>query len=215
MTRFARLAFRSAPWQRTLLSLWVLIPLVLCAAGCASRARHAGLSPSGPGGRLPLGQWEGEGSFVYEQWKGDDEGPKSIQRSYPTTLSLRKARLDGHDVIEMEIRSRHGGLPDMGEETYLLIALTEAKRVSEATVLYRVVAQRIEDSPSEALSFDDDAQPFQATCTTRDGVTVLQIPYTDNFVDTLRFEGDHVEKTGVFFHLDEGLIHWVERLRKK
>jgi len=125
----------------------------------------------------------------------------------------------GREIIEMEIRSQRGALPDLGEETHLKVALLKAKRVSDATVLYRLVgmASNFDPGPDDelSLSFDDDAPPFGASCITRDGATVLQIHYMDNFVDTIRFQGDRVEKCGVYFDADEGLIHWCEYLRRR
>jgi len=206
----SRLAGRFAT-RATLLTFVV----ALFCAGCAA---------TGPRGEIPLGQWSGEGVFVYEEWEPGEEqggapGRHSIHRSYPTSLSIRPGVLEEREIIELEIRSQRGALPDLGEETHLKVALLKAKRVSDATVLYRLVgmASNFDPGPDDELllSFDDDAPPFGASCITTDGATVLQIHYMDNFVDTIRFQGDRVEKCGVYFDADAGLIHWCEHQRRR
>ena len=206
----SRLAGRLAT-RATLLTFVV----ALFSAGCAA---------TGGRGEIPLGQWSGEGVFVYEEWKSGGEqgsapGRHSIHRSYPASLSIRPGVLEGREIIEMEIRSQRGALPDLGDETHLRIALVKAKRVSDSTVLYRPVgmASNFDPGPDDelSLSFDDDSPPFGASCITMNGATVLQIHYMDNFVDTIRFQGDRVEKCGVYFDADEGLIHWCEHLRRR
>lgn len=188
--------------RRVVLMSW-LAAIVLC-SGCEA---------PGPRGEIPLGMWSGEGVFVYEHWKAEAGEQASIRREYLTSLVLWPVKIDGQKVIQMEIRSERGPVPELeGNSTHLKAALARVRRVSETTVLYRLVAFQVNPEPDEKLSFDDDAPPVAASCTTRDGVTVLQIQYTDNFVDTFRFEGDRLEKTGVFFNLNEGLIHWVEHL---
>ena len=49
---------------------------------------------------------------------------------------------------------------------------------------------------------------------TTDGTTVLQIRYAENFVDTLRFRGRYVDKTGIVFG-NTGLTHWLEWLQQR
>jgi hypothetical protein len=198
--------------RRVVLASWLAtIVLVLC-SGCSSH-RSGGLSASVLPGEIPLGVWSGEGVFVYEDWKAEAGEEASIRREYPTSLTIESMELDGRKVIGMGVFSARGPLPKLeGENTYIRAALAEAKRVSDTTVLYRLVAFQFNPESDEKLSFDDDAPPVAASCTTRDGVTVLQITYKDNFVDTFRFEGDRLEKSGVYFSLNEGLIHWVEHL---
>ena len=79
-------------------------------------------------------------------------------------------------------------------------------------VLYRLVGFLLNPGPDGALRFDNNAPPFGASCATVNGATTLQIDYMDNFADTFRFEGEQVEKSGVYFDKKEGLIHWVEHL---
>lgn len=197
--------------RRVVLTSWLAtIVLVLC-SGCSSH--RGGLSARVPPGEIPLGIWSGEGVFVYEHWKAEAGEEASIHREYQTVLIINPMELDGRKVIGMLIHSERGPLPELeGESTQIFAALAEAERVSDATVLYRLVAFEVGPEPDEKVSFDDDAPPVAASCTTQDGVTILQIPYMGNFVDTFRFEGDRLEKTGVYFSLKEGLIHWVEHL---
>ena len=187
----------------------VLVILAIRVAGCAA---------PGPAGVIPFGEWSGRGSFVYEDWEeNENTAPedRSIQRSYSTSLSIRPGELEGREVVELEIISERGSLPELGEKTCLRAALVEAKRVSDSTVLYRMVGSLLNPNPDEKLEFDDDAPSLAASCTTSGGVTVLQIHYMDNFIDTFRFAGRRVEKMGVYFNTDGGLIHWWERLTKR
>ncbi|UCG16635.1 MAG: hypothetical protein JSV19_01090 [Phycisphaerales bacterium] len=184
-----------------------LVLLVLC-AGCAGPAPRA---------EIPFGEWSGQGTFVYERWQSadtaaEDEPARSIHRCYPTSLSIRPGQLDGREVVELEIRSDRGPLPELDDRTHIKAALLKAKRVSDRAVLYRVVGFLINPKQGETLRFLDDAPPVSASCTTTDGATVLQIHYADDFVDAISFRGGHVEKSGTYFTTDEGLIHWSETL---
>ena len=183
-------------------------------------AFSTGCAAPGPRGEIPSGTWSGRGVFVYEHWKpaggqADGVGLQSIHRTYPTSLSIRPGELNGHEIIEVEIRSDRGPLPAMKEKTtHLRAALIKAKRVSDSTVLYRLVGFLLNPAPGGSLHFDDNAPPFGASCTTMNGATTFQINYMDNFVDTFRFEGEHVRKSGVYSDKKEGLIHWVEHLTR-
>jgi hypothetical protein len=195
-----------------------------CAALVAITLLSGGCAASGLRGEIPLGQWSGEGVFVYEEWgpggeQGGTPGRHSIHRSYPTSLSIRPGVLEGSEIIEMEIRSLRGALPDLGDETHLKVALVKARRVSDSTVLYRPVGLASNFEPGSgdelSLSFDDESPPFGASCITIDGATVLQIHYMDKFADTIRFQGDRVEKCGVYYDADQGLVHWCEHLLRR
>ena len=178
-----------------------------------------GCTSFGTGGEIPFGTWSGEGVFVYENWKQDEENtvdpkPRSLSRRYPTSLTIRPGELDGHDVIELEILSKHGGMPDMDKETHLKVALVEAKRVSESMTLYRLVDFQSNPTSGNTLSFKEDGPPNAASCITSNVTTMFQIEYLESFIDTFRFHGRHVEKTGVYFNPKEGLVHWYEDLTK-
>lgn len=188
----------------------VMLAIVGCsaAAGCAS---------PGPRGVLPFGDWSGHGVLVYEDFRpADDQAdqpePRSIDRQYSTSLSIRLADVDGRRVIEMTIQSDRGELPGLEDETHLIVALVEARRVSDSTVLYRPVGLLLNPGPNEKLGFNDTAPPVGASCTTLNDVTTFIIEYMDDFVDVIRFSGDSAEKNGTYFNKDEGFIHWTEKL---
>ena len=198
----------STIFSRVILAVLLIVAL---SAGCVSHDRR---------GEIPFGTWSGEGVFVYENWKQDGENavdpkPRSLSRRYPTSLTIRPRELDGHDVIELEILSKHGGMPDMDQETHLNVALVEAKRVSESMTRYRLVDFKFNPTSDNTLSYEEDGPPYAASCITSNGITMLQIEYLENFVDTFRFHGRHVEKAGVYFDSKEGLVHWYEDLTKQ
>ena len=197
--------------SRVLLNTWSTLGVAALSSGCAA---------PGPRGEIPLGRWAGHGVFAYEDWEPADEEakpltPRSVSRSYPTCLTIQPVDLSGHPVIVLEIRSDRGRLPQLeGEATHLSVAVLKVKRVSDAMVLYRVVGFVLDPGPGKPLRFDDGAPPFGASCTVEKGATVLQIEYGDNFVDTFRFAGNQLEKSGSYFNRKAGLIHWVEHLTR-
>lgn len=178
-----------------------------------------GCTSPGPRGTLPFGDWSGHGVLVYEDFKpvedeADRSEPRSVYRRYPTRLSIHPTELDGYEVIKMTIHSDRGDLPDLNDETHLIVALVKAKRVSEQTVLYRPVGLLLNPDSDEKLGFDDTAPPAGASCTTFNGVTTFIIDYMDNFIDVIRFSGDSVEKCGTYFKEGEGFVHWAETLTR-
>lgn len=190
-----------------------IIPLLAMtlAGGCATTARP---------GEIPIGEWVGTGTFVYEYWKSDDEAVnagRSVHREYSTSLVVRKGTLGGRETVELEIVSLRGSLPglDNSDRSHLRAALVKAKRLSDSTVLYRMVASQFNPEPDDVLELEDDAPPVSATCMTKDGVTVLQMQYGTDWVDTFRFAGRRLEKTGTWCDEDTGLIHWQEHLERK
>lgn len=226
---------------------WISRPVgrVCCAAAvlagaalATARFQDRGDARHRPG-EIPLGEWSGRGTFIYQHWE-DDDGPaaddlfqttddvvdlleddaaagakgRTVHRRYKTSLSVWSEEWDERDVIVMEIRSRRGKLAELGEESHLLLAFEEARRLSRATVLYRMIAFSFNPDPSAELDVDENAAPVTASCTTNDDVTVFQIHYMDNFTDTLRFEGKRVEKVGMY-HTRAGLVHWYEELKER
>ena len=226
---------------------WISRPVgrVCCAAAvlagaalATARFQDRGDARHRPG-EIPLGEWSGRGTFIYQHW-GDDDGPaaddlfqttddvvdlleddsaagakgRTVHRRYKTSLSVWSEEWDERDVIMMEIRSRRGKLAELGEESHLLLAFEEARRLSRTTVLYRMIAFSFNPGPRAELDVDENAAPVTASCTTNDDVTVLQIHYMDNFTDTLRFEGKRVEKVGMY-HTRAGLVHWHEELKER
>ncbi len=187
----------------------------LCAAS-ALIALAAGCASPGPRGELPFGEWSGEGTFVYERWQDEDQKePLSIHGEYTTTLSIRPGRLGDREVIELEILTERETLPGWGDKTLLRAALVEAKRVSDSTVLYQVVACLLNPEPGKELEPDDHFRPYEAVCTTRGETTTFQISYEPKFVDTFRFHGPYVEKTGILGPEDWGFCQWFERLKRR
>ncbi|MEW6250279.1 MAG: hypothetical protein AB1716_06510 [Planctomycetota bacterium] len=140
--------------------------------------------------------------------------PVTIHRRYPTELKIWEGRLDGRDVVMVDIRSRRGRLPQLGAETHMLLILQEAKRVSRTTALYRVLGLALNPEEGQLPTVKDLTPPASATCTTLGDTTVLQIRYLEDFVDVLRFQGREVEKTGLY-HARGGLVHWTEQLRER
>lgn len=185
----------------TLIVAWMVSPVVV---GCAA-TRQAG--------KIPFGDWSGRGTFVYETWETDKDA-ESIHRSYSTRLSVRPLSLDGGKGVELDIVSERGELPELeGDRTHLKVALVEAKRPSDTTVLYRLADWLYNPGPGEKFKPDANAPPFAASCMTVDGTTVLQVRYIENFVDTFRFRCRYVDKTGMLFGKN-GLTHWSERLQR-
>ncbi|MHC4233636.1 MAG: hypothetical protein ACYSUQ_00825 [Planctomycetota bacterium] len=192
------------------------------AAALGTAALAAGCTSPGPLAELPFGEWAGEGSFVYEAWPkapGGEEGTAalSIHRRYPTTLTIRPGRIDDRDVVELEIISERGrlGEEDKDTRTHLKLALVKAKQVSDSTILYRVVGLLFNPGPEAELKYDDQAPPFTASCTIHEDARVFQIPYMEGFFDTIRFRGDHVDKTGLYYEKNAGLVHWWEHLTRQ
>ncbi len=139
---------------------------------------------------------------------------RTLQREYRTSLEIWPEETEGRDLIWIAIRSRRGPLPDLDNETRLLIALEPARRPERGAGLYRVVAFAYNAAAGARPELQDMTAATGCTCITRDDVTTLQIRYMDNYVDTFRFEGDRVEKSGVF-GAKTGLIHWVEELEER
>lgn len=185
----------------------LLLSILTIASGCTSQGHR---------GEIPLGTWSGEGVVVSERWKHDDDDsePESISHRYPTTLTIRPSVLDGHEVIQMEIHSYHNDMPST-DDVHIKAALVKAKRVSDVITLYKLVDFKFNATPENDLHFKEDGPPYAASCTSRDETTILQIVYSENFVDTFRFQGRHLEKTGAFFDPKEQLVHWYEDLVKQ
>lgn len=190
----------------------VVLGAVVWSTGCAT---------PGPTQGLPFGEWSGEGTFTYQSWVEADGGGEeivkpSIQRSYPTSLSIRPGQIDGRDVIEVEILSERGKFDDNDDDdrTHLRVALAETSRGADGNVLYRLVSFRYNPSPGSEPGFDDHYPPCTAWCTKVGNATVLQIGYLESFFDTIRFEGRRVEKQGIYVDEDAGFIGWTEQLTR-
>ncbi|HUN82228.1 MAG TPA: hypothetical protein VMV81_12050 [Phycisphaerae bacterium] len=200
----------------------LLLPVVF--AGCAM---------PGKGGAIPTGHWAGDGFYVAEGWnkpgqpppKNPDE-PRSGHGCYPTTLSICPVQIDGHNLIDIRVYSRHANDPVFKKDTFekdegvrLKALLEEAKRIDDCTVLYRLVDFDVGPECREGTPGKYKPAPgIAATCTTHGGECTLILNYNNEFVDTFTFEGREVEKSGSFFSDEKGeaaIFHWVERLRKR
>ncbi len=138
----------------------------------------------------------------------------TIHRRYPTMLRIWEARLDHRDILMLDIRSRRGPLPGLGEETHMIIALQQTRHASAGTALYRVLGIAFNPEEGQLPTVNDMSPPCSATCTTQGDTTILQIRYLEDFVDVFRFEGPQLEKTGVY-QARGGLVHWTEQLRER
>lgn len=232
-SRFARRPRRN---QYMIVAAAGLLTLAAAAAVVANSSRQQRTRP----GEIPVGEWSGDGVFVFEHWApgeapttedqpeeldaiipdlDDEDGRRSsrnraVHRRYRTRLEIWTERLGRFDVAILEIESKRGELADLGDETHLVVALSKVRRVSGSTTLYRVIAFAFNPEPDDEPIINEMAPPVSASCTTIDDTTVLQIHYMNNFVDTFRFEGDHLEKTGLY-HTDTGMVHWNERLERR
>jgi len=182
-------------------------------------ALSAGCSQQRAG--IPFGHWQGRGTFVYCTWKESEEAtqpaaPKAYQRDYDTILSIRPAKLDGQDVVELEIVSKRGRFDedDDQDQTHLLFAVEKVKELSDSTALYRTVAFRYDPKPDDLLSRDQGDQEVSATCMTSGGACIFRITYDDDFSDVFRFQGNRLEKSGILHDRHGGLIHWSEHLTR-
>jgi hypothetical protein len=189
----------------------MLLALAPAIPGCVT-AERAGL--------IPLGEWTGRGTFVFEEWPSQEpvasqpSYPTSVSRDYPTHLSIERVESEGHEFIVLDILSERGPMADLGDATHLEAALAEAKVVSDSVVLYRVVDWNFNPGPDKKLSLKPPSQepPYNASCIRLGDSTVLRIQYTGMFDDTLRFRGRLVEKEGAYYDEQQGIIHWSEAL---
>lgn len=192
------------------LQLTATVGFCMAVAGCS-----AGRMADG----IPLGEWSGNGSFVYDIWERDAEAttqptePSSAYRDYATHLTIRQVSSEGEDFVELDIRSERGAIPGAGERTHLRVALARAKSVSDSASLYRVVDWKFNPDDDESLDLGKTDAPIAASCLRSGGPTVLTIRYHDDFVDIFRFRGDSLEKYGYLYDKN-GLIHWWERLSR-
>lgn len=172
---------------------------------------------------IPLGEWEGSGTFVYEchsrpgpDGRDECEGQERIVRDYPTTLRIERGVLDGHDVVLLKILSSRGQIPQLDDRTDLRIALVELRQVDPRVRMFRMVGAQFNPAAEERMGFeppqDESVHGVLIEC---GGHTVLQLHYQSDFVDTLRFSGSGVEKSGLVRSEESGLVHWSERLRRR
>lgn len=202
----------------------VLAATVAVAAFAARQATRAEL-------KLPVGEWAGEGTYVYETWlktpdknapaPGEDAPtPVSTTNRYPAQVTIKPSTLDGRPVVEIQIISRHKDIGVLSDDVRIHFAVEEAKKLSDAALLYRTVAWSTNLAPDEKLTRDPALVALTASLI-RDGEDlVFQIQYSPGYTDTFRFRGPMLEKTGTIAATSEddpeqGFIHWVETLRRR
>jgi len=106
----------------------------------------------------------------------------------------------------------------MGGDRTQLIAILEptARNVDGGVTIYRLaeLGFSFDESPPD---LDEGPEGWaHASCTPIDGQLVLRIHYMETFADTFRFQGGVLYKEGSYLpDIDEGFIHWSERLRRK
>lgn len=211
---------------------FVLAATVAVAAFAAHQAARAEL-------KLPVGEWSGEGVYVYETWiktpgenatapgkdamapPGEDAPtPVSTTNRYPAQVTIKPSTLDGRPVVEIQIVSRHKDVGVLSDDVRVHFAVEEAKKLSDAALLYRTVAWNTNFAPDEKLTRDPALVALTASLI-RDGEDlVFQIQYGPGYTDTFRFRGPMLEKTGTIAATSEddpeqGFIHWVETLRRR
>ncbi|QOJ15003.1 MAG: hypothetical protein HRU75_10250 [Planctomycetia bacterium] len=172
---------------------------------------------------IPLGEWEGSGTFVYEcrsrhgpDGRDECEGQERIVRDYPTTLRIERAVLDGHDVVVLKILSSRGDIPHLDNRTDLRVALVESQQVHPRVRMFRMVAAQFNPSEGERMSYEPPHDgAYHGVLLQTGDQTVLQLHYQSDFVDTLRFSGSGVDKAGLVQSDEVGLVHWSERLRRR
>ena len=187
--------------------------LLLLCAGCATLPRQA---------VIPLGQWEGHGSFVISKWGDGDEtaSEKKLETEcgdYTTSLKIERADDPGPDAIRMEIVSLRGKTELFeGDRTHLVAVLTPMKSLAEDTItLYRLVRFGVSNDAHPPVPGNEPEDRTYASCMVADGEIVLNVHYMDEFTDTLRFRGNAVLKDGSYFDSKSGLIAWSEELDPK
>ena len=184
-------------------------------------------APSGV--KLPVGEWSGEGQYAYETWPmkpaADAEPPISTTSRYPTRLSIRAEKLDGHDVMMFDILSKHKEVGVLKDDVHALLAFEEVKRLSDTVLLYRLVAHEMNPSEGHTLHYENSAPRAAASLIREGDDLVFMVQYDENYNETFRFVGggkdavSAVLKSGLATpsgdENEAGFIHWVETLKKK
>lgn len=208
--------FKARPIVKPLIAIGPLVVAVFICAGWTENRRPVS---------IPFGEWTGEGVFVQAAWSQRagqkpatlSEQPTSMHRRYPTSLMIEPRRIDGRDVIWLEICSQRGAIPgmnDLGTDTHIQAALAEARQVSESITLYQMVGFLFNPKGDHAaMQFNTQGPAFSASCTAAGDSLVLQIQYADNFTDTFVFESGKVRKTGMVMGKNS-LVTWVEELSR-
>lgn len=138
----------------------------------------------------------------------------NAHREYATQLKIKPLRLDDRKIIDIEILSERGEIPEvLGLRAHLHLMLVADSRPSENVVLYQIAAALFNPKPTEQLKHNGDAPPVAASLMKIGDGVVLQIVSDKGFVDVLHFQGREVTKGGsLTWDNEEGMIHWAESL---
>jgi hypothetical protein len=171
---------------------------------------------------LPLGEWNGSGRYVFAASADQQEEEASELRTaagtYPTELKIERVPDGPADSRRVEILSKRGKIAELdGDRTHLTVVLEPVEHIADDRItVYRVTRQGLSLEAGPPDVSDGPAGPAHASCIVVDGDLVLQLHYLDGFVDTFRFRGDVLYKDGSYApELEDGFIHWSERLRRQ
>lgn len=203
---------------------------VLCVTGTTVLLQLGFQQAAAPSGmKLPVGEWSGEGQYAYEVWPKEAgagaEPPISAASRYPTRLSIRADKLDGHDVLIFDIVSRHKDVGVLKDDVHAVVAFEEAKRLSESTLLYRLVDIELNSNEGQPLHYQIEVPPASASLIHAGDDLLFLTQHGENFNETYRFIGGakgtvtEVQKFGFASpgsdENEAGFIHWVETLKRK
>ncbi|MBN1345280.1 MAG: hypothetical protein JXQ73_21485 [Phycisphaerae bacterium] len=220
----------------------------LLAIGLVAATASTGCSQAEPprfaAATIPLGKWQGRGTFLaYEGISENKDDPSPRQRYqdgvYETTLEIGKQTVVGQEAIVIEIRSERGRIFESdNSETRLKALLLPLKTTTHANTAYAL--GMLEYNPKEWADYRKNEAQIRAksdlpsaSCVQIGQQTCLQIHYLmpegDSrwmFKDSLVFSRDDVLKTGSFavtgVEAKNGQkpehkttqAYWVERLRR-
>lgn len=192
---------------------WASLSVLLLCAGCATPYKRA---------EIPLGEWTGNGRFVCavpasEEGK-ENAALKTSDGTYPTHLKIERVPGAHVDSRRLEILSQRGKIENLeGDRTHLIGLLEPVEGSADKRItIYRVTkgGHSFDAKPPDVKEGPEG--PAHASCVVVDGNLVLRIHYMDGLVDTFRFRGDLLSKDGSYSdEIDQGFIHWSERLRRQ
>jgi len=203
-----------------------VLSLVVFSAGTAVLLQF-GFQKSPAVLKLPIGEWAGEGVYAYEAMPkeaGTGETPVSTTNHYPTRLTIRNEKVKGHDVVVFEILSQHKHVGVLQDDVRARFAYEEAKRLSDAALVYRLVANEMNAAEGSPINYNDTAKVSASLMREGDDL-VFTTKYGDTFAESYRFKGaatgtaGEVQKMGLIAAAEKddyvGFIHWIETLRRK
>ena len=97
--------------------------LSMClASGCMMQHADCG---------IPLGQWEGSGTFLHKDLKDKPENAKKIPDHfcYPTELTISREINEGHEIVKFAVTS-HSNLAGHSDEVHIEFDLSDPQIVA-------------------------------------------------------------------------------------